>query len=171
MNTEIRLFNETGGPLDQFLEGSTYDEILEFLQETLKNIIRELEAGLVPVEEAVLLFDTAAYLYEENHGEGTFKEDLLNILIRKSQDYNADQIEDPDYRLDGAREYYFPFGDKSYLQMIHTKVTRIVTVSAKRGELNFESVSDSLIDLGSYLIFYYSYLCDHYGAYLRDEIT
>ena len=43
--------------------------------------------------------------------------------------------------------------------MIHTKINRIESVINIENP-NFEGLGDSIVDLGSYLIFYYSYLAE-----------
>jgi hypothetical protein len=56
---------------------------------------------------------------------------------------------------------YFPFGHKSYVQMLHTKVTRLrslVEAIVAGIEPNFESIEDSVNDLINYAVFYLKFL-------------
>lgn len=76
---------------------------------------------------------------------------LLEPAIRlqelKSQDYNGER----------SVHDYFPFGDKSYVQMLHVKSQRLVHLTAG-GAPVFESVKDSVHDLINYAVFYLEYL-------------
>lgn len=83
---------------------------------------------------------------------------VLEVLIKKSLDYNGDRARQPDFKVDDKRETYFPFGDKSYVHMIWTKVLRIKNILESGENPNFEGVSDSLIDLVAYSMFYWTYL-------------
>lgn len=75
------------------------------------------------------------------------------LLREKSEDYNNDPNPDP------ARRNYFPFGDASYLHMLHTKFERVKAIRlAKKENPNFEGARDSLIDLINYAAFYAAYL-------------
>jgi hypothetical protein len=65
----------------------------------------------------------------------------IELKERKSEDYQGSQF---------TEEQYFPFGNLSYIHMLHTKMLRIRSVAEKDGEQNFESLSDSLIDLINY---------------------
>jgi hypothetical protein len=62
----------------------------------------------------------------------------------KSKDYQGGQFSEEDY---------FPFGHKSYIHMLHTKMLRIRSV-AEQENTNFESLEDSLIDLCNYAAMY-----------------
>lgn len=78
--------------------------------------------------------------------------DALRIQSQKSQDYNTG--------IDRNTQYY-PFGDTSYYQMIHTKCMRLQSLirNQQLGNLpNFESIHDTLIDLINYIIFYATFL-------------
>lgn len=76
---------------------------------------------------------------------------LLEPAIRlqelKSQDYNGER----------SVHDYFPFGDKSYVQMLHVKAQRLVHLTAG-GAPVFESVKDSVHDLINYAVFYLEFL-------------
>ena len=81
------------------------------------------------------------------------------IVLKKSEDYNrvdrraADRGGDAEAQ---ARDAYFPFGDASYAQMIHTKSQRVnslVDAGLKGRPTNFEGLLDSLYDLLNYASF------------------
>ena len=81
------------------------------------------------------------------------------LLDRKSMDYNGsiDETADP------ARSEYFPYGNISYLHMVHLKLKRIETLVLNKHNnpdrpINFESLEDSLIDLINYCAFFHSHL-------------
>lgn len=81
-------------------------------------------------------------------------DEAMNLVTAKQQDYQsaASTITLADY---------FPFGHKSYIQMLHTKVTRLRSLaeSVDAGETpNFESIKDSVLDLINYAVFYLKYL-------------
>ena len=63
----------------------------------------------------------------------------------KSKDYQGSIWEEEDY---------FPFGHKSYIHMLWTKILRIRSVAEQQGEVNFESLEDSLTDLSVYSAMY-----------------
>lgn len=68
------------------------------------------------------------------------------IQLKKSEDYNNGQ---------NSIESYFPFGLVSYSQMIHTKSQRLISlaVAEKQNNPNFESVTDTALDLINYATF------------------
>lgn len=70
------------------------------------------------------------------------------IMDEKSKDYGAQDL---------SRSVYFPFGSKSYLTMLHTKMQRLISLENK-GPAVFESRIDTVKDMMNYLAFYYSYL-------------
>ena len=74
----------------------------------------------------------------------------IAMVIKKGEDYNSA------VKLDD----YFPFGDCSYIQMIHHKSTRLVSLAnLERGAApNFESIQDTVLDLLNYAVFYLNYL-------------
>lgn len=75
--------------------------------------------------------------------------DIMNKAIelktQKSQDYQGSKFTEADY---------FPFGHLSFIHMLHTKMLRIRSVAEQDGEQNFESLSDSLIDMINYAAMY-----------------
>lgn len=64
------------------------------------------------------------------------------------------QEKDKDYNNKNLRREYFPFGLKSYIQMIWIKVLRMVNVVDKEKVFN-EPLHDSIIDLVNYASFLY----------------
>ena len=69
----------------------------------------------------------------------------MAMVEKKGQDYN-----------NGGREdlhKYFPFGMKSYAQMIHVKSMRFVSLAKQDGTPNFESRKDTLLDMINYCVF------------------
>lgn len=77
--------------------------------------------------------------------------DAADLMERKSKDYQGSTYTLTDY---------FPYGHTSYLQMLHTKMTRIKSVAEREDSnaVNFESLEDSLIDLINYSAFYIEFL-------------
>ena len=60
----------------------------------------------------------------------------------------------------GSIADYFPYGDMSYMQMIHVKTKRLVHLAdqARMGiEPNFESIEDNLLDLLNYASYYWEW--------------
>jgi len=73
---------------------------------------------------------------------------VKELMVKKSRDYGNEDL-----------HAYFPFGHKSYVQMLFTKVMRLVSLSRRATEKpNFESRYDSVIDLINYSVFYLDYL-------------
>ena len=69
----------------------------------------------------------------------------IELKERKSKDYQGSQFTEDDY---------FPFGHHSYIHMLHTKMLRIRSVAEQDGSQNFESLTDSLIDMINYSAMY-----------------
>ena len=78
--------------------------------------------------------------------------ELINPAIvlvqKKHQDYNKG------LELD----QYFPFGDASYVQMLHVKQCRLLSLVSTNTTENFESKKDTILDLINYAVFYLAYL-------------
>ena len=70
------------------------------------------------------------------------------LMSKKAEDYN---------RSNTTYREYFPYGDKSYAQMIHMKAMRLVNLAEKDEKPNFESVQDSLLDIINYAAMWYSH--------------
>lgn len=73
----------------------------------------------------------------------------IELKQRKSKDYQGSQFTEEDY---------FPFGHQSYIHMLHTKMLRIRSVAEQDGEQNFESLTDSLIDMINYAAMYAAWI-------------
>jgi hypothetical protein len=69
----------------------------------------------------------------------------IELKVQKSKDYQGSQFTEADY---------FPFGHLSFIHMLHTKMLRIRSVAEQDGGQNFESLSDSLIDMINYAAMY-----------------
>ena len=76
--------------------------------------------------------------------------EAADLKIRKSQDYQNGIWKEKDY---------FPFGSKSYIHMMWTKMLRIRSVAEKENT-NFESLEDSLLDMINYSAMYIAFLRD-----------
>lgn len=77
------------------------------------------------------------------------------LMDQKAHDYSGGRTQD------FARRDYHPYGDISYMQMLHTKWMRVQAMfklKADGGEPNFESLQDSVTDLINYAAFYWAYL-------------
>ena len=73
---------------------------------------------------------------------------IRELIAKKGEDYNT-KVKLGDY---------FPFGDVSYVQMIHLKATRLRSLLEKEGPPNFDSIKDTLQDLIAYTTFYLHWL-------------
>jgi hypothetical protein len=73
----------------------------------------------------------------------------IEMVVKKGEDYNQGEAK---------LEQYFPFGDYSYIQMIHLKALRLVSLIGKTEKPNYEGIEDTLYDLLNYVIFYLDYL-------------
>lgn len=69
----------------------------------------------------------------------------IDLKLKKSKDYQGSQFTEEDY---------FPFGHLSFIHMLHTKMLRIRSVAEQEGQQNFESLTDSLIDMINYSAMY-----------------
>ena len=77
--------------------------------------------------------------------------DAAALKELKSKDYQGGKWTEEDY---------FPFGDQSYMHMIHTKYLRMRNIMEAE-ETNFESLEDTLIDMINY--------CAMYAAWLENR--
>lgn len=81
--------------------------------------------------------------------------DLINpaivMVAKKGEDYNQGEAD---------LGKYFPFGDYSYIQMIHMKALRLVSLAFLEvgTKPNYEGIEDTLYDLLNYAVFYLQYL-------------
>jgi len=77
------------------------------------------------------------------------------LVIKKSADYNQGMGHLDLHNVD--RSSYFPFGDVSYAQMLHTKAQRfnsLVKKAMEGGEPNFEGLRDTALDIVNYAGFF-----------------
>ena len=65
------------------------------------------------------------------------------LASRKAEDYNGGP----------TRDDYFPFGQYSYTQMIHTKALRLQSLTMNEDEPNYEGIRDTLLDIINYAAF------------------
>lgn len=72
-------------------------------------------------------------------------EPALALVAAKHEDYGNQAL---------GLETYFPFGDKSYLQMMHVKMQRLISLVQSEEEPNFESMRDTVLDLINYAVFF-----------------
>lgn len=73
-------------------------------------------------------------------------EPAIALVIKKGQDYNRTSVRVHDY---------FPFGHKSYVQMIFLKAMRLRSlVENDAAKPNFDSIEDTIYDLLNYVAFY-----------------
>lgn len=156
MKTEIRLFD------DYYNYARNYYPKGDLL-ERLENFVKQskVETPDITAKDIVYLYGETMYFYhkhakDKSKGLGDVARELL---VKKTQDYNSDKLNDPNFRVDDARENYFPFGDRSYMHMLWTKALRVKSVMGSK-QVNFESMEDSLIDMANYLAFYYSFKLD-----------
>ena len=82
--------------------------------------------------------------------------DKFDMLVNKARALVA--LKGEDYNSGVDLHDYFPFGDSSYIQMLHMKTTRLVSLVQQNKEANFESVEDTVLDLINYAVFYLDYL-------------
>jgi hypothetical protein len=76
----------------------------------------------------------------------------LELMLTKHEDYGSNK--------EGSvpLEDYFPFGDKSYVQMLHVKTQRLRALVDTPREPNHEKIIDTVRDLLNYTVFYLDYL-------------
>jgi hypothetical protein len=73
----------------------------------------------------------------------------IKLMEKKHEDYQSEGVELKDY---------FPFGSESYVQMLHVKTTRLVSLVRKEADPNYESIEDTVRDLINYSVFYLDFL-------------
>jgi len=77
-------------------------------------------------------------------------QEAIKLKEKKSQDYQGSMF---------SEEEYFPFGNASYMHMIHTKYLRMRSLSDKPfQDINFESLEDTLTDMAIYCAMFQAYL-------------
>jgi len=78
--------------------------------------------------------------------------EAAELKERKSKDYQGGMWSEEDY---------FPFGEQSYIHMIHTKYLRMRNIVEGSQETNFEALEDTLVDMAVY--------CAMFAAYLENK--
>lgn len=81
--------------------------------------------------------------------------DAALLCLKKSEDYNGTEESQDPHKVD--RSPYFPFGDVSYAQMLHTKAQRFnsLIINGMRGKsVNFEGLVDTALDIINYAGFF-----------------
>ena len=83
----------------------------------------------------------------------TILHEAAKLKERKQADYQGEMFKEEDY---------FPFGNKSYIHMIHTKYLRMRSLAeTENKKINFESLEDTLVDMAVY--------CAMFAAYLENK--
>ena len=83
----------------------------------------------------------------------TILHEAAALKEKKQADYQGDMWTEEDY---------FPYGNKSYMHMIHTKYLRMRSLAEKEDKkVNFESLEDTLTDMAVY--------CAMFAAYLENK--
>lgn len=83
----------------------------------------------------------------------TILKEAAELKEKKQADYQGNMWTEEDY---------FPYGNKSYMHMIHTKYLRMRSLAeTKDKSVNFESLEDTLIDMAVY--------CAMFAAYLENN--
>jgi len=89
-------------------------------------------------------------------------EDLLfkaaELKKKKSEDYQGGTWKESDY---------FPYKEKSYSHMLHTKYLRMRNIVDGNQKTNFEALDDTLIDMAVYACMFAAYLKNKNG----DKMT
>ena len=78
--------------------------------------------------------------------------EAAELKERKSKDYQGGTWTEEDY---------VPFGDTSYIHMIHTKYLRMRNICEGDQDTNFEALEDTLVDMAVY--------CAMFAAYLENK--
>jgi hypothetical protein len=80
--------------------------------------------------------------------------EAADLKEKKSKDYQGGKWTEEDY---------FPFGETSYVHMIHTKYLRMRNIVEGKQETNFEALEDTLIDMAVYCAMFVAYLENNKG--------
>ncbi len=80
--------------------------------------------------------------------------EAADLKEKKSKDYQGGKWTEEDY---------FPFGETSYVHMIHTKYLRMRNIVEGKQETNFEALEDTLIDMAVYCAMFAAYLENNKG--------
>lgn len=138
--------------LSKFLGETTLDEIQQELLQRFPDIRAAKTMASATVKDLLLEL-------EERGGSFAVIAEASLLVLKKSEDYNKDSL-DADGTDSSKRDVYFPFGTLSYVQMIHVKAQRMVSLSENLlagKKVNFEGIDDSALDM----INYCSFLVEH----------
>lgn len=76
----------------------------------------------------------------------------IRDILMEAADLQEKKAED--YRIGVQLHEYFPFGSLSYIQMIHTKSLRLVSLGHKKKDSQYESIRDTCLDIINYSAFF-----------------
>ena len=79
---------------------------------------------------------------------------------KKSEDYQGSTWTEADY---------FPYKEKSYSHMLHTKYLRMRNIVDGNQKTNFEALDDTLIDMAVYACMFAAYLKNNKGENMSTE--
>jgi len=79
-------------------------------------------------------------------------EPLTDLMETKHEDYGSNE------KGSIPLSVYFPFGHRSYVQMLYVKTMRLVALVDSGKEPNHEKIEDTVRDLVNYSVFYLDYL-------------
>jgi hypothetical protein len=149
---EFAFCAKLGEPLTDYMEqGAAADQ-------AAMAMALEVFASLTPEQRNDLLdqFHPGALLDSLGRRGGTLKacSDAQLLVLKKSADYNNTGANGGSAgTFKAQRDDYFPFGLKSYAQMIHTKSQRLISLANKGDGAIFESARDTMLDLINYASF------------------
>lgn len=81
---------------------------------------------------------------------------------KKSEDYQGSTWAEADY---------FPYKEKSYSHMLHTKYLRMRNIVDGNQKTNFEALDDTLIDMAVYACMFAAYLKNNKGEKMNTAAT
>jgi len=124
--------------------------------EAYNEVLRRIGAGLADKQPLTTAPSTELLEELKRRGghPGAVAEAVL-LCVKKSADYNQGMGHLDVHNVD--RTSYFPFGEVSYAQMLHTKAQRFNSLVQKHlsGEApNFEGLRDTALDIINYAGFY-----------------
>lgn len=119
-------------------------------------IFREIEAELAAKKVANATSPTQTNKERPKPMAKTTAVQILHeaaeLKEQKSKDYQGGKWSEEDY---------FPFGETSYVHMIHTKYLRMRNIVEGEQDTNFEALEDTLVDMAVY--------CAMFAAYLENK--
>lgn len=87
---------------------------------------------------------------------------IRNLIAKKGEDYNhAVKLQE-----------YFPFGQKSYVQMCYMKAMRMRSLVQQNTTPNFDSMKDTVQDEIAYAVFFLAFLeAEEQRAKVQTQVT